>query len=479
MGQSRLEEIRQIRTEKLQKLRDLGVDPYPAKFSKSRVDISRALGSLGKNVAVAGRVWRWREHGNVVFADLKDSSGQIQIMFNTQTLADKWPVIKLLDVGDFLGVAGKIVKTQAGEVTVDVSSFELLTKSLHPLPDDWHGLKDIEERYRQRYVDLLLNQPARQVFLTRTEIVKFLRRYLDEHGFIEVETPILQSIYGGASAKPFTTHHQALDTDFYLRISDELYLKRLVVGGFDKVYELGKDFRNEGMDRAHNPEFTMLEFYWAYADYQELMKFTETMLSQLVKELKIATDIDFTPPWPRISYRDAILKHAGIDINQADTAAKLLKLIKRKNIKLNLEEVGFGTLLDILYKQTTRPHLIGPLFLTDRPTEFVTLAKRLPHDPSKTASFQLLIKGEEVINAYNELNDPIDQADRWRESEKLAAKGQEEHEAFDADYIRALEYGMPPTAGWGMGIDRLTALLTGQSTLKDTILFPTLRPEKQ
>jgi lysyl-tRNA synthetase, class II len=486
MSNSRLEEIRQVRLEKLNKLRELGIDPYPSKFSKSITSVVKAREMQGKTVSTAGRLWRWREHGNVIFADLKDDSGQIQLLFQKKKLEDKFKILKLLDMGDFLGVEGEVTTTQAGEITLDVTYFELLSKSLRPLPDDWHGLKDIEERYRQRYVDLLLNQESRNVFITRAKIVSFLRQYLDNHHFLEVETPVLQPLYGGASAMPFSTHHNALDSEFYLRISDELYLKRLIVGGFDRVYEMSKDFRNEGVDRSHNPEFTMLEFYWAYADYHKLMEFTEEMLSGLVKEItggyKVnyqEEEINFTPPWPRISYRDAILEHSGIDINQADTYDKLLEEIKLNNIKMDLKAPkGYGALLDAMYKATTRPHLKGPLFLTDRPTEFVTLAKRIPSDPNKTASFQLLVLGNELLNAYNELNDPIDQELRWKESEELGEKGQEEHEVLDRDYIRALEYGMPPTAGWGMGIDRFTSILTNQPSLKDTILFPTLRPEK-
>jgi lysyl-tRNA synthetase, class II len=487
MSSSRLDEIRKIRLEKLTKLRELGIDPYPSKPTKPSIPISEARAKSDETVFVVGRIWRWREHGNVIFADLRDPSGQIQLLFQKKVIADKFNNLKLLDMGDFLGVQGKIVTTQAGEITVDVESYELLSKSTRPLPDDWHGLKDIEERYRQRYVDLQLNENVRNIFLTRTKIVKYLRKTLDDNGFIEVETPVLQPIYGGTVAKPFSTHHNALDSDFFLRISDELYLKRLIVGGLDRVYEIGKDFRNEGMDHAHNPEFTMLEFYWAYADYEQLMEFTQQMLSGLVKEIKGSYQftyqdlpIDFTPPWPRISYRDAIIKHSGIDIDEANTDKKLIEEIKRNNIKVNLDgAVGWGNIMDLLYKKTTRPHLKGPLFLTDRPTEFVSLAKRKPGDPTKTASFQLVINGEEILTAYNELNDPIDQAARWRSSEEMGKKGQDEHEEFDDDYIRALEYGMPPTAGWGMGIDRFTAMLTDQPSLKDTILFPTLRPENK
>ncbi|OGC91642.1 lysine--tRNA ligase [Candidatus Amesbacteria bacterium RIFCSPLOWO2_01_FULL_49_25] len=483
MGSSRLAEIREARIEKLKKIRDLGVDPYPAKYSKSFISISQARGNLGQVVNVVGRLWRFREHGQVVFADVKDSSGQIQLLFQEKTLAEKYYFLKLFDAGDFLGVEGRVITTQAGETTIDVSHFELLSKSLRPLPDDWYGLKDIEERYRQRYVDLLINDSVKNVFLTRTKIVKLFRDRLDREGFIEVETPVLQPVYGGTVAKPFTTHHNALDSDFYLRISDELYLKRLIVAGFDKVYELSKDFRNEGFDRAHNPEFTMLEFYWAYADYQHLMDFTQQLISDIVGEVhgKLQIEyqgqkLDFTPPWPRLTYREAIRQYSRIDIEEADTEGKLKKQI---STKLDLSgSAGYGDLVDRLYKHTTRPHLTGPLFLINRPTEFVTLAKRQPENPRVTASFQLLVAGEEILTAYNELNDPGDQATRWKESEKQGEAGHEEHETYDADYVRALEYGMPPTAGWGLGIDRFTAILTDQPSLKDTILFPTLRPEK-
>jgi lysyl-tRNA synthetase class 2 len=484
----RLDSLRKSRLDKLEEIRKLGVNPYPASLQFSgRAQVSDALKKLGKEAIVAGRLTAWREHGGSIFADLKDESGKIQLFFKKDVLGEKkFGFLELLDFGDFIEVKGKVFKTKAGEITIEVKDFNLLTKSIRPLPSKWHGLKDVEERYRQRYVDLLLNDQVRKVFEIRSALVKALRHFLDEAGFIEVETPILQPIYGGAAAKPFITHHNVLNTDLYLRIADELYLKRLIVGGFEKVYELGKDFRNEGIDKAHNPEFTQLEFYWAFVDYQDLMKFTEEMLSTVIREvmgtLKIKFDdgeIDFTPPWKRISYREAILEQTKIDIDKENTEEKLLKAIKREKISLDLEgAVGFGAVLDSLYKKTTRPNLKGPLFLTDRPTEFVSLAKRREDDSSKTASFQLLVRGVELINAYNELNDPLDQAERWQESEKLGKKGLAEHEAFDEDYIRALEYGMPPTAGWGLGIDRLCFILTDAPSLKEVILFPTLRPEK-
>jgi lysyl-tRNA synthetase class 2 len=454
------------------KLQKLGVAGFPAWEDK--------------DWKLAGRITAIRGHGGMIFADLVNSSGKKQISFKKDNLEKAWPVIELLDIGDFIAICGQDYKTQAGEPTVDVSDMALLTKSLRPLPSTWYGFSDVEERYRQRYVDLLMNPDVKKVFEARSKVVTLLRQKLDEVGFLEVETPVLQPLYGGATAKPFTTHHEALNVDLFLRISDELYLKRLIVGGFEKVYEISKDFRNEGIDRQHNPEFTMLEFYWAYANYDDLMKFTEKILSEIAMEVtgsyKIAweeKEYNLTPPWPRVTYRDLLLKDTGIDINIEDTEAKLLKAIRNKDIHLKLEGViGYGALLDALYKNASRPKISGPMFLTDHPAALIPLAKRKAEDPSKSATFQLLIAGYEMLKAYNELNDPIDQKKRWEDEMDLAKKGLEEHEVLDEDYIRALEYGMPPTAGWGMGIDRFVAMLTNQHTIKDTVLFPTMRPEK-
>lgn len=480
-----IDELKKVRLEKLEALIKRGIDPYPSVVRREHI-ITRALSMDGREVAVAGRIMGMRGHGKIYFLDLVDETGKIQVVVKADS-CDKtsFGLVELLDLGDFISVSGLVGKTQAGEVSIIAKQLSVLTKSLRPLPGVWHGLKDVEERYRQRYVDLLMNTDVRTVFEKRTQVIRLLRQYLDDHGFLEVETPVLQPIYGGASAKPFITHHNALDIDLYLRISDELYLKRLIVAGFEKVYEVGHDFRNEGVDRGHNPEFTMLEFYWAYVDYEHLMAFSEQMLSSVIHNihgsLAIAyhgQTLDFSLPWPRRTYRDVVFEYTGIDIDSADTEETLRKAIGKNNIDIDLTGiVGYGELLDTLYKKTTRPHLTGPLFLTERPTAFVSLAKRIPKDARKTASFQLLVAGEEIINAYNELNDPIDQAKRWRESEALAKKGKSEHEAFDEDYIRALEYGMPPTAGWGMGVDRFVAILTNQRTLKDAILFPTMRPE--
>ncbi len=480
-----LDELRQARLTKLKKLVDSGTPAYPAETG-SREMIAEARTHDKKIATVAGRIMAIRGHGKIFFLDLKDSSDRIQIVCKVDVMeAASFSLMEFLDMGDFILVSGEVGKTQAGELSIFATSFHLLSKSLRPLPSVWHGLTDVEERYRQRYVDLIMNKEVREVFEIRAKVISYLRRFLDQDGFIEVETPVLQPVYGGASAKPFVTHHNALDTDLYLRIAVELYLKRLIVGGFEKVYEIGKDFRNEGMSRQHNPEFTMLEFYWAYATYEDLMTYSEKMISGLIKEIKHTmkvtyqgTKLDFTPPWPRVSYRDAVLEYTGIDIAIADDEKKLLIAIKKHKFVIDVTgAIGYGVILDTLYKAAVRPKLIGPLFLTKRPTAFVTLAKRLPEDPRFTASFQLLVMGEELLNAYNELNDPQDQAVRWRESEELGKRGQQEHESYDADYIRALEYGMPPTAGWGMGIDRLLTILTDQKSIKDVILFPTLRPE--
>ena len=480
-----LDTIRQERINKVTSLRKSGTNPYPTFFCKN-ILISSARNSLDKNVIVAGRIISLRGHGKLIFADLKDESARIQLMLKADILKKDFEAISSLDAGDFLLVEGKVTKTISGEISILVEKFQLLTKSIRPLPEKWHGLKDVEERYRQRYVDLLVNDNVKEIFLIRNKVVKFLRKFLDDNGFTEVETPVLQQIYGGASAKPFVTHHNALDNDFYLRISDELYLKRLVVGGFEKVYELSKDFRNEGMSRAHNPEFTQVEFYWAYVDYERLMDFTEEMLTTLIKEingnLKIKykdKEYNFKTPWKRISYRDLFLENLQIDIDIINNEEKLAAIIAEKKLLPNEKIVGYGQTLDILYKKYIRPQLDGPLFLTDHPVEMKPLAKRKNNDPTKAASFQLLVAGEEWLNAYNELNDPADQKARWEEEMELGKKGAEDYQVIDDDYIRALEYGMPPTAGWGLGVDRLVAFLTNQPTLKDVILFPTLRPENK
>ncbi len=482
----RLSGIKEQREEKLEKLRGLGVDPYPQETTRSQL-IAEARKSEGKQVVVVGRLMAVRGHGALGFMDLRDGSGQIQLVFKKDGLDEEvWQIKELLDIGDFVEVGGKVFVTKAGEISVEVEGLRLLAKSMRPLPSSWHGFKDVEERYRQRYVDLILNPEVRKVFEARTKIVSCLRRFLDQKGFVEVETPVLQPIYGGATARPFKTLHNALKSEYFLRISDELYLKRLIVGGYEKVYEIAKVFRNEGIDKQHNPEFTMLEFYWAYADYEDLMEMSEEMLSGVVKEVTGGFEIeyqdrkiDFSPGWERVSFRELMLRETGIDIDEVREEKALREVIEEKGFKIDLKGVeGYANVLDELYKEYARPKLVGPVFLTDHPYEMMPLAKKKAGEPTKIGSVQLLVAGFEIFKAYNELNDPVDQRVRWEEEKKLLEAGFAAAQPLDEDYIRALEYGMPPTAGWGMGIDRFTAIVTDQPNLKDTIIFPTLRPEK-
>ena len=480
---SRLDQIRNERLKKVERLRQLGIDPFPS-FCCKKMDVAEARKKMNQEVEVVGRIFSLRGHGKLVFADLRDESGQIQLMLKADELKDEFKLVGLLDLGDFVLAKGQVTKTEKGEISVLVKELRLLSKSIRPLPEKRQGLKDVEERYRQRYVDLLVNEEVKQVFMARTKIINLIRKFLDNQGFIEVETPVLQPLYGGATAKPFTTHYNALDSDFYLRIADELYLKRLVVGGFEKVYEMSKDFRNEGFSRAHNPEFTMLEFYWAYADYHKLIEFTEELLVFVIKNIQSnlrvnyqGTDYDFQPPWERITYKELFVEYLKIDIDKLNNEDKLITEVKNKDLLTNETLIGYGQILDKLYKRHIRPKLKGPMFIMDRPYELLPLAKRKAEDQSKVGTFQLLVAGEEFINAYDELNDPQDQKSRWQEDMNLGKQGADEYQVLDEDYIRALEYGMPPTAGWGMGVDRLIAFLTNQTTLKDVILFPTLKPE--
>ncbi|MCL4384005.1 lysine--tRNA ligase [Patescibacteria group bacterium] len=482
----KLNQLQQIRRDKLIKLTKLKGNAYPQPDLSSKDSAAEALSKLQKKVTVAGRLMSLRGHGKILFADLVDRTGKIQLFFQEKSLASRFEVTHLLDIGDIVSVTGLVFKTQAGEITIDVTEFELLAKNLRPLPEKWHGLKDVEERYRQRYVDLIVNPEVKAIFETRTKVLSTMRRFLDEHGFMEVETPILQPVYGGASAKPFITHHNELDMDMYLRISDELYLKRLIVGGLEKVYEVSRDFRNEGVSRFHNPEFTQIEFYWAYIDYERLMKFTEELIAHVIKTVKGSlevtfqnTKLDFTPPFKRLTFRDAILEKTSIDIDNIHTESEFKKAIKIHQLKVDLSgAVGLGAYFDALYKEHVRPFLVGPVFLTDYPASMIALAKRKADDPQKIASFQLLACGVELLKAYNELNDPQDQYNRWRDEEALAKKGAENAMQMDHDYLRALEYGLPPTAGWGMGIDRFVQFLTDQTTIKDVILFPSMKPEE-
>lgn len=469
------------RLHKLNKLLKLGVNPYPSKFNKSHT-IFDALSSLGTSVSCAGKIYSMRGHGNIMFADIQDESGKIQLFFKKDILDKQYDLVKLLDIGDFIGVEGLVEKTIAGEISIIPKNITLLSKSLKAIPHTWYGIKDVEIRYRKRYLDLLLNPEIKKVFLLRTKIIDLLREYLKKHNFFEVETPILQPLYGGATANPFITHHKSLDCNLYLRVADELYLKRLIIAGYEKVFEIGHDFRNEGLSRSHNPEFTQCEFYWAYVDYMYLMNFTQNMLSSIINKVNGSLKVtyqnklyDFTLPWKSISFSDLLLQHIQLNSNEVDTEKKLDDFIQKQNLSIE-KTSGYGQKLDKLYKKYIRPKLDGPLFLTDHPIELKPLAKKSEKDPKKAASFQLLVAGEEWINAYNELNDPQDQRKRWQGEENAGRMGADEHQVIDEDYIEALEYGMPPTAGWGMGIDRFVAFLANQYTIKDVILFPTLRP---
>lgn len=490
---STIDKIKKERRKKLENLREKGINPYPARVERTH-SIEEVLSSFDKlsgkeeKVILCGRIRLIREHGKISFIEMEDGTGRIQGMLREDELGKERYRFFLdnFDIGDFVEIKGVLIQTKTGEKTIKALEYRILAKSLRPLPEKWHGLEDKEKRYRKRYLDLIMNPEVKRVFEKRTKILKLLRSYLDEHGFMEVETPVLQPLYGGASAKPFLTHLDSLDIDMYLRVSNELYLKRLIVGGFPKVYEVSKDFRNEGIDRQHNPEFTQIEFYWAYADYQDLMKFTEKMLAFVIEKvcgkLEIEFEgerLDFNPPWPRVTYRDAVFEHTGIDINKVKKEEDLKKVVGEKLSEFEVEgKVGYGALLDALYKEYVRPHLTRPCFLIDHPAELMPLAKRKEEEPGKIESFQLLVAGYELIKAYSELNDPLDQKRRWLEQEGLAKKGLEEHEVLDEDYIEALEYGMPPTAGWGLGIDRLTAILTGEHSIRDVIFFPFMKPKK-
>ena len=481
-----MSDLTDFRLQKLTALKKLKLDPYPQPNLEKRDLCRDIINKIDKTVTVAGRLMLLRGHGKILFADLVDKTGKIQLFFEQNTLGAKMELVKLLDLGDIISATGIVFKTQAGEITIRVSEFQILAKNLRPLPEKFHGLTDVEERYRQRYVDLIVNPDSREVFLARSKILTELRHFLDKNGFLEVETPVLQPVYGGASAKPFVTRHNELREDMYLRIADELYLKRLIVGGLEKVYEISKDFRNESVSRFHNPEFTQAEFYWAYVDYDVLMKFTEKLIINLVKTVKKSNQVtfqgktlNFTSPFPRLTFRDAVLEHTGIDIDEIKSESDFINALEIRHLKLEITGlIGLGALYDALYKEYVRPKLIGPLFLTDYPAEMIALAKRKADNPSKIASFQLLACGTELLKAYNELNDPQDQRDRWLQEEALSKRGLESAMSVDEDYIRALEYGMPPTAGWGMGLDRLTQFLTDSPTIKDVILFPSMKSEE-
>lgn len=483
--------------EKVKRFREMGINPYPNRYRithrigeivekyKDEFDQER-LKEAGR-IVTAGRIMSLRFHGKISFAHIKDQTRKIQIYVSKEKLGDEFysNLFKKLDVGDIVGVEGTLFRTKTGELTIEVDRLTLLTKITRPLPEKWHGLKDVETRYRQRYLDLIMNDSVRETFVIRSRIIDYIRNFLKNRGFIEVETPMMQPIPGGAAARPFITHHNALDIDLYLRIAPELYLKRLVVGGFDRVFELGKCFRNEGISSQHNPEFTMVEFYMAYADYRDLMDLTEELLSGLVKEIKGSyiieyqgKSINFSPPFKKITFFDALTEIGNVPKEILDDEEKLRNYAKELEIDVSKIDKK-GKLLAEIFEKKVEEKLIDPTIVYDFPKDISPLAKSREDNPEIVERFELFIAGREIANAYTELNDPEDQRDRFLKQLEERRKGDEEAHMMDEDYIVALEYGLPPTAGEGIGIDRLTMILTDSPSIRDVILFPTLRPEQK
>ena len=487
---SRLERITQQRLDSLSRIRARGVNPYPHSYHPSHT-IQQAITLFKQQkkgfqtISLAGRVMARRSMGKMTFFDIRDGSGKIQLCFRYDSLGqERYEFLKEVDIGDIIGGEGKLFRTKTGEITLEVSNFTMLCKSLRPLPEKWHGLADVEKRYRQRYLDLISNEDAKTIFTLRSRIITEVRNFLNSQGFIEAETPVLQPQAGGALARPFITHHHALDEDLYLRIALELHLKRLIVGGFDKVYEMGRAFRNEGISIKHNPEFTLLECYQAYADYNDMMNLVEEAISYIAHKVlgdtKITCQgktIDLAPPWQRLYLREAIKKHCGIDFEDYPDAASL----RSRMIGMGMEAEpgkGRGKLVDELIATFVEPNLIEPTFLLDYPVEMSPLAKRKRGDDRLVERFEAFINGIEIANAFTELNDPLEQRERFREQLKERV-GDGEVEIADEDFLQALEYGMPPTGGLGIGIDRSVMLLTGQSSIREVILFPQLKTKSE
>lgn len=482
-------ERRQHRIEKLQALRNQGLEPYPvrAEYTHTNAQAVKAFDETEQEqptVRVVGRLMSIRNMGRSTFAHIADGSGQIQLYLRQDVLGEEYDRFgDLIDVGDFVAAEGSLFRTRTGEITVRVEAWRPLCKTLRQLPEKWHGLRDVETRYRQRYLDLIANEDVRRIFVTRTRIVSALRSLLDEQGFLEVETPILQPIYGGASARPFTTHHNALDTNLYLRIADELYLKRLIVGGFDRVYEIGHDFRNEGLSSQHNPEFTMAELYQAYADYRDMMDLVENLYSQVAEWVLRSTQINYqgekielAPPWQRITMREAILDRTGIDIKEIRDHAELQRAVEDNGLHVDPQPT-WGKLVEELFEEYVQPGLIQPTIIMDFPLEVSPLAKKKPDEPGFVERFEFFIAGLECGNAFSELNDPLDQRERFAQQARAQQQGDDEAQPLDEDFLLALEHGMPPTGGMGFGIDRMTMLFTDQSSIREVILFPLLRPQ--
>lgn len=477
-----IDEIRQARIAKLELLRSKGVNPYP---TDARQDVTAQAAAEkfdeleGQTVSMVGRVLSIREQGKIVFLHFSDGTGKFQAFLKSgePLPEEKFELFGLaFDIGDFVEVRGSLMLTKNGEKTILAEDIRMLAKSLRPLPEKWHGLEDVETRYRERELDIISDEEVKRRFVVRSKVVSAMRRFLDDKGFLEFETPVLQSIPGGANARPFVTHHNALDIDLYLRIATEIHLKRLIVAGYPKVYEVGRLFRNEGIDHAHNPEFTSMEMYWAYAGKDEYLSFLEELIRYIAKE---AAGIDLGGEWPRITFRQAVIDATGIDIDEHRTPKDLIKVADKKGLDVDFSNsVGLGEHYDQLFKKTARLKMKNPTWVTDYPLELKPLANKSPEDSAKSASAQLIVEGDELINAYyHEQNDPLAQRQMLEEQEKLRAEGSEDAQRIDEQFLRSLEYGMPPCAGVGIGIDRLTMLLTGTDNIKEVIPFPTLRPK--
>ena len=486
---SRLERITEQRLDSLSRIRARGIDPYPHSYHPSHtvreaIALFEQQGESSQDISLAGRIMSKRSLGKMSFLDIRDSSGKIQLSLRYDLLGqERYEFLQDIDIGDIIGAEGKLFRTKAGELTLEVSDFAMLCKSLRPLPEKWHGLADVEKRYRQRYLDLISNEESKRIFTLRSKIITAIRSFLDKQGFMEVETPVLQPHAGGALARPFVTHHHALDEDLYLRIALELHLKRLVVGGFDKVYEMGRAFRNEGISVRHNPEFTLLECYQAYSDYNDMMRLVEEMLVHIAQEVlgdtKLACNeksVDLGLPWQRLHLREAIKEYSGIDFEDYPDAASL----RTRMVELDMDVdpgKGRGRLIDELISTFVEPNLTQPTFLLDYPVEMSPLAKRKRNDDRLVERFEGFVAGMEIANAFTELNDPVEQRERFRQQLKEQV-ADEEVEIADEDFLQALEYGMPPTGGLGMGIDRLVMLLANQQSVREVILFPQLKTKE-
>jgi lysyl-tRNA synthetase, class II len=487
-----LNDLLRVRREKLAALTEKGLDPFGTKFKRthSAADLISEYGETEKEeldsqeveVTLAGRIMTKRGKGKAGFAHIQDLTGKIQIYVRQDAVGEEqYDLFNTIDIGDWVGVTGLVFKTKVGELSIKAKDFQLLTKSLRPLPDKFHGLKDVEQRYRQRYVDLIMNPEVKDTFISRSKIIRSMRRYLDDHGYLEVETPTMHSIPGGASARPFITHHNALDMELYMRIAIELHLKRLIVGGLEKVYEIGRVFRNEGVSTRHNPEFTMIELYEAYADYLDIMELTENLIAHIAEDVLGSTtvtygdyEVDLKPRWKRVHMVDAIKEAVGVDFWPKMSDEEARELAKKHNVPVK-DNMSYGHVVNEFFEYFVEEKLIQPTFIYGHPVAISPLAKKNPEDPRFTDRFELFIVGREHANAFSELNDPIDQRERFEEQLKERAEGNDEAHMMDEDFVEALEYGMPPTGGLGIGIDRLVMLLTNSPSIRDVLLFPQMR----